>query len=326
MPKGAMKQLEPFHQKGGGNADPGAAPASERLDPARATAAAVAGYMIWGLSPLFYQALAFASPTEVVLQRVVWSAPILLIILIAARRGSAALAVLADRKAIALLCLTSLLIAANWWTFIYAVNSAQILSISLGYFINPLMNVAVGVLILGERFGKLRALAVGLAALGVINQIVTVGEIPVLALFLAATFCAYGYVRKIIAVDGRVGLFWETVVVGLPSLVALVFLEASGGGHFFDGPGSALLLIASGPMTVAPLLLFILGARGLPLAVIGALQFIAPTLQFAIGVLGGEPFTLGHAITFALIWSGLAVFVAELLWFERKRRREIAQP
>jgi chloramphenicol-sensitive protein RarD len=299
---------------------------SQRLDPARAGAAAVSGYVVWGLSPLFYQLLAFADPAEIVLQRAVWSAPVLLAILLWARRWPATIQVLADRRTLGVLVLTSLLIAANWWTFIYAVNSAQVLSVSLGYFINPLMNVAVGVLVLGERFGRWRLLAVGLAALGVINQILTVGEVPVLALFLAATFCAYGYVRKIIAIDGRVGLFWETVIVGAPSLVVLGFLEAGGHGHFFDGPGPAFLLILTGPMTVAPLLLFILGARGLPLAVIGALQFIAPTLQFAIAVMGGEPFTPAHAVTFALIWSGLAVFVADLLWFEHKRRRKAERP
>ena len=299
---------------------------SQRLDPARASAAAISGYVVWGLSPLFYQLLAFADPAEIVLHRAIWAAPVLLAILIGARRWPATVQVLADRKTLAVLVLTSLLIAANWWIFIYAVNSAQVLSVSLGYFINPLMNVAVGVAVLGERFGRWRALAVALAALGVINQIITVGEVPVLALFLAATFCAYGYVRKIIAIDGRIGLFWETVIVGAPSLVALGFLEASGGGQFFTGPGSALLLIATGPMTVAPLLLFILGARGLPLAVIGALQFIAPTLQFIIGVLGGEPFTPAHAITFALIWSGLAVFVADLLWFEHTRKTKARSP
>ena len=300
--------------------------ASNRLDPARAAAAAVSGYVVWGLSPLFYQLLAFADPVEIVLQRAIWSAPVLLLILVLARRWPATVQVLADRRTLGVLLLTSALISANWWTFIYAVNTGHVLSVSLGYFINPLMNVAVGVAILGERFGRWRAIAVALAALGVINQIITVGEVPVLALFLAGTFCAYGYVRKTLAVDGRIGLFWETVIIGAPSLVALGVLEASGGGHFFDGPASALLLILTGPMTVAPLLLFILGARGLPLAVIGALQFIAPTLQFMIGVMGGEPFTPAHAITFALIWSGLAVFVAELLWFEHTRKTKAARP
>lgn len=297
---------------------------STRLDPARAGAAAVSGYVLWGVSPLFYQLFDFTSPAEIVLQRAVWSAPILLVILLAARRWPATVAVLADRKTLGLLALTSLLIAANWWLFIFAVNSGQVLSVSLGYFINPLMNVAVGVLILGERFGRLRAVAVGLAALGVVNQIITVGELPVIALVLAASFCAYGYLRKTIAVDGRIGLFWETVIIGVPSLIALGFLETGGGGHFFDGPREAILLMLTGPMTVAPLLLFILGARGLSLAIIGAFQFIAPSLQFAIGVAGGEVFTPAHALTFGLIWAGLAVFVFDLLSYERKRRRERA--
>lgn len=288
--------------------------------------AAVSGYVIWGLSPLFYQLLAFASPAEIVLQRAIWSAPVLALLLVSARRWSATLHVLADRKTLGVLLLTSVLIAANWWIFIFAVNTGQVLSVSLGYYINPLMSAAVGVLILGERFGRLRALALGLAALGVANQIITVGEIPVLALVLAATFCAYGYLRKVITVDGRIGLFWETVIIAIPSLIALGFVEASGQGHFFDGPGFALMLILTGPMTVAPLLLFILGARGLPLAMMGALQFIAPTIQFIIGLAGGEPFTPAHALTFTLIWTGLAVFVGELLWFEHKRRRKIATP
>lgn len=297
-------------------------PQSNRLDPTRAGLAAVSGYVVWGLSPLFYQLIDFADPSEIVLQRAIWSAPVLLIILLMAGRWTQTLAALKDRRTLAVLALTSVLIAANWWLFIFAVDSGQVLSVSLGYFINPLMNVAVGVLILGERFGRLRAIAVGLAALGVLNQIVTVGELPVIALVLAATFCAYGYVRKTIAVDGRIGLFWETVIIGIPSLIALVFLEGSGQGHFFDGPREAILLILTGPMTVAPLLLFILGARGLSLALIGALQFIAPSIQFAIGVTGGEPFSLAHAVTFGLIWLGLAVFVFDLLHFEQRRRRE----
>lgn len=299
---------------------------SNRLDPTRAGLAAVSGYVVWGLSPLFYQLIDFAGPAEIVLQRAIWSAPVLLIILLMAGRWQSTIAVLSDRKTLWVLALTSVLIAANWWLFIYAVNTEQVLSVSLGYFINPLMNVAVGVMVLGERFGRLRAVAVGLATLGVINQVITVGELPLIALVLAASFCAYGYVRKTIEVDGRIGLFWETVIIGVPSLVALAFLEGSGSGHFFDGPWEAFLLIATGPMTVAPLLLFILGARGLSLAIIGAFQFIAPSIQFAIGVIGGEPFSFAHAITFAFIWAGLAVFVVDLLHFENKRRRETETP
>jgi chloramphenicol-sensitive protein RarD len=295
-------------------------PDTGRLDPARAGAAALSGYLIWGLSPLFYMLLDFTSATEIVLHRAVWSAPVLLGLLLAARRWPQTLAVLADRKALLVLLLTAVLIGANWWAFIFAVNSGRVLEVSLGYFINPLMNVAVGVLVLGERFGRLRALAVGLAALGVLNQLIFVGAPPYLALFLAVSFTAYAYVRKTISVDGRIGLFWETVLIAIPSLPALIFLEYGGGGHFFDGWRQALLLVLTGPMTVAPLLLFILGARGLSLAVIGLAQFLAPTLQFAVGLATGETFSPAHAITFGFIWAGLAVFVFDLLRYEQKRK------
>jgi len=300
----------------------GASADAARLDPRRAAAALLSGYVIWGLSPLFYKLLAFASPAEIVLHRAIWSAPLLAILLVTARRWTPALAVLADKRLLGLLAVSAVLIGANWWTFIFAVNSGQVLEISLGYYINPLMNVAVGVFVASERFGRLRGVAVGLAALGVVNQIVTVGELPVIALFLAVTFTGYGYLRKTLAVDGRIGLFWETVIIALPSIVVLGFVEFGGHGHFREGWSQAGLLMLSGAMTVVPLLFFIMGARGLSFAVIGAAQFIAPTLQFCVGLLYGEVFTPAHAVTFVLIWAGLAVFVADLLLYERKKREK----
>ncbi len=305
--------------------DPSLVPAdSGRLDPVRAGMAAVSGYAIWGLSPLFYMLLDFTSAAEIVLHRAIWSAPVLMIMLFAASRWQATLKVLSDRKTLMVLFATAILIGANWWGFIFAVNTGRVLEVSLGYFINPLMHIAVGVFVLNERFGRWRALAVGLAALGVLNQVITVGEPPILALFLAISFTAYAYIRKTIAVDGRVGLFWETVLIAIPSLPALIFLEYSGGGHFFDGWRQAALLIMTGPMTVAPLLLFILGARGLSLAVIGVAQFLAPSIQFAVGIATGEAFGAANAITFGLIWLGLAVFVFDLIRYEAKRRRSAA--
>lgn len=296
-------------------------PDSARLDPVRAGATALSGYLIWGLSPLFYKLLGFASASEIVLHRAVWSVPFLALLLVLGNRMGPALRLLADRRAMAVLLGTAVLIGANWWTFIYAVNSGQVLEVSLGYFINPLMNVAVGVFLARERFGPLRGVAVGLAALGVANQILVVGSVPVMALFLAASFTAYGYLRKTISTDGRVGLFWETVIIAVPSVVALAFIETGPAGHFTSGWWPAFLLVMTGPMTVAPLLLFIIGARGLHFATIGILQFIAPTLQFAIGLATGEPFTPMYLLTFVFIWAGLAVFVFDLLRFARKQRR-----
>lgn len=297
---------------------PGAPEPSGRLDPARAGMAALAGYAVWGLSPIFYKLLAFASAAEIVLHRAIWSVPALLILLWMARRMGPALAVLKDRRTLLLLTFTAVVIGSNWWLFIYAVNSGRVLEVSLGYFINPLMNVAVGVFIAHERFGRWRAVAVGLAALGVINQVVTVGELPIIALVLAGTFTVYGYVRKTIAIDGRIGLFWETAILAVPSFIALMFIEIGSGGQFFTGPQAAILLILTGPMTVAPLLLFVLGARGVSFATLGLLQFLAPTLQFIVGLAYGEVFTMGHLITFVLIWSGLAVFAIDLLHSHRK--------
>ncbi|TGY88937.1 EamA family transporter RarD [Marinicauda algicola] len=296
-------------------------PDSTRLDPVRAGVTALSGYLIWGLSPLFYKLLGFAGASEIVLHRAVWSVPALALLLYLGRRMGPALRLLADRRAMAILLVTALLIGANWWTFIFAVNAGRVLEVSLGYFINPLMNVAVGVFVARERFGPLRGLAVGLAAIGVANQILVVGSLPLIALFLAASFTAYGYLRKTIATDGRVGLFWETVIIAVPSLAALAFLETGGQGHFTDGWWPAFLLVMTGPMTVAPLLLFIIGARGLHFATIGILQFVAPTLQFAIGLATGEPFTPMYLLTFVFIWAGLAVFVLDLLSFARKQRR-----
>ncbi|PWE18236.1 EamA family transporter RarD [Marinicauda salina] len=303
-------------------ADPAA---SGRLDPGRAGAAALAGYAIWGVSPIFYKFLGFASAAEIVLQRGVWSALTLLGLLLIAAKTREAARLVRDPRTMGLLVLSTALISANWWLFIYSVNSGQVLSVSLGYYINPLMNVAVGVFVARERFGPLRVAAVGLAALGVINQIVVVGELPWISLVLAASFTLYGYVRKTIAVDGRIGLFWETTIIAIPSLIAIGFLETGGlfgaEGHFTDGPGRAALLVLTGPMTVAPLLLFIIGARGLHFATLGVLQFVAPSLQFGVGLLYGEPFSPAHLVTFALIWTGLAVFVADLLRFRAKSRR-----
>jgi len=284
--------------------------------------AALAGYAVWGLSPIFYKLLSFASAAEIVLHRAVWSVPALLALLWMARRMGPALAVLKDRRALLLLTFTAVVIGSNWWLFIFAVNDGRVLEVSLGYFINPLMNVAVGVFIAHERFGRWRAVAVGLAALGVINQVVTVGELHVIALVLAGTFTVYGYVRKTITIDGRIGLFWETAILAVPSLIALIFLETGTGGQFFTGPQAAILLILTGPMTVAPLLLFVLGARGVSFATLGLLQFLAPTLQFIVGLAYGEVFTMGHLITFVLIWSGLAVFAIDLLHSHRKAERE----
>jgi len=289
--------------------------------PIQAASAAVAGYTIWGLSPLFYKLLGFAGAAEIVLHRAVWSVPTLVLVVWLAGGWGNVLSVLKKPKTLGLLVLSGVLIAGNWWLFIFAVNTDRVLEVSLGYYINPLMNVAVGIIVFRESFGWWRAAAILLAGIGVINQILTVGSLPLIALALAGSFTIYAYIRKTIAVDGRVGLLIETLIIFLPSLIVLSFIEVSPSGHFFDNPLQAFLLIMAGPMTVAPLLLFIIGARGLHFATVGILQFLAPTLQFGVAVAYGEPFTAAHALTFAFIWAGLACFTVSML-----RRRKVSPP
>ena len=288
-------------------------------DMRRALAAGLSGYLIWGISPLFFQTLDFASAVEIILHRVIWAVPLLAGSLALSGRLRAALGVLADRRTLLTLLATSALISVNWWGFIYAVNSGHVLQASLGYYINPLMSVAVGVIILREPLGPWRIAAISLAALGVANQILTVGEVPWISLMLATTFTAYGYLRKVAAVDGRVGLLWETLFILPFAIIGFVWLQASGAGHFFETPLQSGLLIAAGAVTVIPLLLYTIGVRGLRLSTMGLLQFIAPTLQFSIGVMGGETFETGHLITFALIWTGVGCFT----WSQIRRERKL---
>ncbi|MHA6287987.1 EamA family transporter RarD [Maricaulis sp. CAU 1757] len=289
----------------------------------KAAIAGLTGYLIWGLSPLFFNLLDFATAVEIVLHRVIWAVPLLLGALIVSGKLKPALKALADRRTLITLLTTAALISVNWWLFVYAVNSGNVLQASLGYYINPLVSVALGVVILREPLGPFRIAAIVLAAIGVANQVITVGVVPWISLTLAFTFASYGYLRKVASVDGRVGLFWETVFILPFAVVGLAWLQATGGGHFFTTPGQALLLMGTGLITVVPLLCYIIGARGLRLSTMGVLQFIAPSLQFAIGVMNGETFTVSHMITFGFIWAGVIVFVYSII---RRERRAAVPP
>ncbi|WP_417487080.1 EamA family transporter RarD [Maricaulis sp.] len=291
-------------------------------DMRRALAAGLSGYLIWGVAPLFFQTLDFAGAVEIILHRIVWAVPLLAGSLALSGRLRASLGVLADRRTLLTLLATSALISVNWWGFIFAVNTGHVLQASLGYYINPLMSVAVGVIILREPLGPWRIAAIALAALGVANQIITVGEVPWLSLMLATTFTAYGYLRKVAAVDGRAGLLWETLFLLPFAVIGLVWLQVSGAGHFTENTAQAGLLMAAGLVTVVPLLLYTIGVRGLHLSTMGLLQFTAPTIQFTIGILTGETFETGHLITFAFIWAGVACFT----WSQLRRERKLAAP
>ncbi len=293
--------------------------APESPEPKADQTALIAGlsaYLIWGFSPLYFQLLDFVDALEIILHRILWSVPFLFGVLALSGKLREIRPVLRDTRSMLTLLVTAILISINWWGFVWAVNNGQVLQASLGYYINPLMSVAVGVFVLREPLGRWRIAAIVLASLGVLNQIIAVGQVPWLALILATSFTAYGYLRKVVMVDGRVGLFLETAFLFPIAAVLLIWLGQTGEMVRASGVGEYALLATAGAVTIIPLLLYVIGARGLRLSTMGVMQFMAPTLQFIIGIWGGEPFTTAHMITFGLIWAGVATFT-----YSQLRRR-----
>jgi chloramphenicol-sensitive protein RarD len=275
--------------------------------------ATLTAFLIWGISPIYFKFLAPASAVEVSLHRAVWACLFVGLWLLAARRFSEVRALFSKPKIVAVLALTSTLIAFNWFAYAWAVMNDHISQASLGYFINPLVNVVLGMVFLHERLNKLRWFAVGLAALGVLNQIVLVGSVPVLALSLALTFGLYGLLRKMVQAEAGPGLFVETLVLSPFLLIGIFWLESTGQGHALSsGIGLPALLAFGGLFTAIPLFLFAFGARRLNLATVGLIQYVAPSLQFALAIWYGETFTWQSLLTFGLIWCGLAVYTWDM--------------
>jgi chloramphenicol-sensitive protein RarD len=268
-------------------------------------------YLVWGFVPLAFQAIARqgVGPWETLAHRVIWGGLAALVFVFGARQGRQVLRVLREPKTLGLLTLSAGLIAVNWVVFIIAVNSGRVIESSLGYFITPLVNMAAGALIFRERLNPIGIAAIALALAGVVIQAFAIGALPVTALLLAASFGGYGVVRKWVSADAQTGLFVECLVLALPALAYIVFIERSGAGHLTAGPEAIAWLIASGPITAVPLALFAWAARRLPLSVMGFMQFIGPTIAFFIGIAQGEAFTAGRAISFGFIWLGAMVFI-----------------
>ncbi|MFT4251754.1 MAG: EamA family transporter RarD [Caulobacter sp.] len=267
-------------------------------------------YVLWGFLPLYFHIMAGLGVTsfEMIAHRTLWSVIWAAGLVLIARQGGQAAAVLRQPKTLALLALSTLAIFGNWTIYVLAVNAGRVIEASLGYYINPLMNMAAGALLFRERMSTEGKIAIGLAAVGVAIQTVALGHLPLVSLGLALSFCIYGIVRKQVKADAQTGLFIECAYLALPGLLYVWHLQASGAGHFTQGPGTAILLLLAGPATVIPLALFAWSARRLPLSALGFLQFIAPTLQFLLGVFLGEAFTPLRALSFVFIWLGVAVF------------------
>jgi chloramphenicol-sensitive protein RarD len=292
-------------------------------EPRLALTAGVGCYLIWGLVPLVFQLLGRlgASPWEILAERTVWAAPTALLFVIAARQGPQVRAVLRNPRVLGWLALSSLLIAINWITYIWAVNSGRVLETSLGYYLNPLLAMAAGALVFRERIDRVGAIAIGLAAIGVAIQALALGRLPIVSLTVALSFCGYGIVRKRVAAEAQTGLFIECALLATPGLAYVLWLQHVGGGHLGASPVATGWLMVCGPITAVPLVLFAWAARRLPFSVIGFMQFIAPTMGFVLGVAQGEAFTPVRALSFVFIWGGAAVF-AFGAW--RRSRRVLA--
>jgi chloramphenicol-sensitive protein RarD len=275
-----------------------------------ALVAGIFAYSIWGVMPLYFMlAASFGLPEIlIVLHRVIWAAPCALILVLLARQHVELLAVLRRPRVLGLLALSATAIFINWLIYVWAVTGHRTLETSLGYYINPLMNMAVGAWLLREKIRRSGLVAIGLAVVGVALQTAALGHVPLVSLGLATTFCIYGVIRKQAPVSAQTGLFVETALLAGPGVIAMVFLSLHGAAVIPHEPSRLFVALLAGPVTVTPLALFAWAARRLPMVSLGFLQFIAPTLLFVVGVATGEAFTPLRAASFVFIWSGVAVF------------------
>jgi chloramphenicol-sensitive protein RarD len=294
-------------------------PVRSAASPRRGAAAAVAAFLMWGLFPLYWKMLAAVPALEVVAHRTTWGFAAVAAWVTLRGGWATALAVARRPRTLLLLGASAVLIGVNWLLYVWAVAHDHVVEASLGYYVNPLVNVVLGVVVLDERLSRPQRIAVALAALGVAILTVSHGRLPWIALALAVSFGLYGLVRKTVGADAVVGLLWETALLTPPALVLLVSLGLRGAGAFSPGaPGPSALLALGGAVTAVPLVLFALGARSLPLSTVGLIQYLSPSIQFLIAVfLFREPFTRSHAAAFACIWSALAL----LTWDVRRRLR-----
>jgi chloramphenicol-sensitive protein RarD len=282
-------------------------------------------YGLWGIIPLYFYALRHLAPLEVLAHRVVWSFVLLAGMMIAARRWDDIRRALRRRDVMLRLAASTLLIAVNWFTYIYSVSAGRVLESSLGYFITPLVNVLLGIAFLGERLRPVQLISLLLAAVGVLNLALRGDTFPWIALVLAVSFAFYGLMRKTVAVDAPLGLFVETSVLTLPAIMLLGALQASGTAEAYTaGAGTLGLLVAGGLITTVPLLLFAGAARRLQMATLGFLQYLAPSIQFVLAAaVFGEALSPVKLISFGFIWSAVALYTIHSLWTYRARRESL---
>lgn len=274
---------------------------------------AVSAFLLWGFLPIYWKTLAPTTALEVIAHRIVWSFVFTWVILLWQPPADGWRSILQQRQRLIGLLFSALLLVGNWLSYVVAVQQDRVLEVSLGYFIVPLLNILFGFLFLRERFSSWQWLAIGLTALALINLMRQAEQFPWLGLIIALTFAGYGFMRKVIQVQGMLGLWMEMVILMPLSFILLWYMAQSDGLYFGSSWDLSLLLATTGVITSLPLLLFAAGARRLPLATLGLLQFIAPTCFFILGIfLYEEPFSQIQAISFGLIWIAVVIYLSQI--------------
>jgi chloramphenicol-sensitive protein RarD len=283
---------------------------------------AASAFLIWGISPIYWKALRAVPALEIILHRMVWSFFFLVPLIIIMRRWQEFIDVFKKYRTLLILLVTALIIGGNWLLYIWAINNDYLLQASLGYYINPLVNVVLGMVFLKERLRRPQILSVLLAFAAVLYLTISYGEFPWIALMLALSFGLYGLIRKVAPVGALVGLAVETLLLSVPALIYLYYLDSRGAGTIFRvSLKLSLLLMGCALVTAIPLLFFTLGARRLYLSTLGLLQYIAPSCMFILAVfLFREPFSSVQVVTFILIWTALAIYSSDSVRYYRGNR------
>ncbi len=291
-------------------ATPGAAPHSGDGDTPAGLFYAVAAYALWGLLPVYMKALDHVPAYEVVLHRAIWSVPIAGILLLVLRRTADIREALRSPRTLAMAAATSALISVNWCLYVWAIAVDRAIEAALGYYINPLVNVLLAAVFLGERLGRLQWGAVALACIAVAILSVDAGHLPWISLVLAVTFGIYGFMRKTLPIGPSQGFFLEVVILSIPATAIAVWLGISGTGHFrLSDPTTFWLLVGCGPATAFPLILYAFGTKALRYTTIGLMFYITPTMIFLTALfVFGEPFNMAKGLAFVLIWTALAIY------------------
>ncbi|QRM54850.1 EamA family transporter RarD [Sinorhizobium sp. BG8] len=303
-------------------ADAKTAPVADSGDSAKGFAFALAAYGLWGFLPLFMKAVAHIPAAEVVAHRIVWSLPIAGLVLVVLGRTADVKQALRTPRMLGMAALTAILITINWGIYVWAIGAGRAIETALGYYINPLFSIFLGAVLLKEKLDHYQMVAIGLAALAVVILAFGAGGLPWVSLALCISWGFYAFFRKTLPVGPNQGFFLEVMLLALPALGYIIWLEATGQGHFGDtGTADVLWLLSCGLVTAVPLILYANGAKLLRLSTIGIMQYIAPTMIFLIAVfVFDEPFGTTKLVAFVLIWTALIVYTASMLRSARARR------